>query len=149
MADKLRRIRRLAGCVLVLFASACGDASTPGLYPVEGEVFVKAQPAAGARVVLHPAPGSAAGEWAHGYPRAIVGDDGKFKVTTATAEDGAPPGPYVVLVEWPAVTDKEAVYADEHPPKDRLGGRYNNPASSKLQVTVPNQPLVIPRFDLK
>ena len=91
----------------VLFAAGCLGhvlGCTPShersVFPVKGQVFVRSQPAAGARVILRPMENANPEEWTAGYPRGMVADDGSFQVSTYGSDDGAPAGDYVVLVEW-------------------------------------------------
>ncbi len=140
--------RPLALVLLVTMASAgCGGGKAhKPTHPVEGKVYWQdaATPAAGALVVFRPVGGSAE-DWPEGYPRAIVGPDGRFELTTYEEADGAPAGEYAVLITWPQRTvappgDDEGEGAEgeegEELP-DRLGGRYSNPESPpwKKQVT--------------
>src|SRR3954451_14894602 len=69
-------------------------------YPVKGELTVGGKPAEGATVMFQPREAEPT-DWAAGYPRATVGADGKFEVSTYGENDGAPAGDYVILVTWP------------------------------------------------
>src|SRR6266496_3538655 len=70
-------------------------------YPVSGELTFQGKAAEGATVMFQPREANAA-EWSAGYPRATVGSDGKFQVSTYGENDGAPTGDYVILVAWSA-----------------------------------------------
>lgn len=123
--------------VWALSACGCGD-SRLTCYPASGQVLVRGQPAEGALVVLHPV----ASEPANGpRPTATTDADGRFRLTTYEAADGAPPGNYRVTVRWPP---KKKGPGDDGP--DRLGNRYSDPLSSRLTVTVGSQPIEFEPF---
>lgn len=69
-------------------------------------------------------------------PSGLTGDDGTFTLMTGN-ETGAPPGEYIVTVVWPQPPAKKKVIGTEMPePVDQLQGRYADPKTSKLSVTV-------------
>jgi hypothetical protein len=125
-------LRRLAASVVlaavVLALPSCGSSRKP-VYPVTGHLYLKAKPTAGATVVFHPV-NSSAEDLAK--PAGRVEEDGTFKLTTYTKDDGAPEGDYVVTVEWRA-PKKSALDRFQG---DRLQGRYGDPKSSTLRVHV-------------
>jgi hypothetical protein len=124
---------------LALCAGGCSQSSGPPkkvCYPVKGELLVKDKPAEGATVVFRPQGEPNQDEWSSGFPRAYVGADGKFQVGTYGDNDGAPAGDYVLLVSWMAPNPQN----EEAPGIDRLGGRYNDPATSKLTAKVEPRP---------
>jgi hypothetical protein len=95
------RVTLALGSVLALVfvaSSGCGKAETKTVpvFPVEGVITFKGQPMPGAFVTLHPkAPSPDVPA-----PRANVGADGAFKLTTFAGGDGAPEGEYVLTVLW-------------------------------------------------
>jgi hypothetical protein len=107
--------------------------------PVEGQVLFHGQPAAGAIVVFHPRLPSADRALEAVHPMGIVGEDGSFTLSSFGAEDGAPPGEYVVTITWPFQSPPATKTAGQ-PKKgghaDRLKGRYNNSARSPLRARV-------------
>jgi len=124
---------------LAVCSGGCSSSSGPSTkvcYPVKGEVLVKDKPAEGALVVLSPKGDANPDEWSSGYPRATVGADGKFEVGTYGDNDGAPAGDYIVLVSWNAPNPQN----EEVSGPDRLGGRYSDPATSKLAATIEARP---------
>jgi hypothetical protein len=143
---------------LLTFAGCSGRRMPPpkACVPVQGRLLVNARPAAGAMVYFRPEDGSPAETWGTGYPRARVGADGTFVVTTYSAGDGAPPGEYRLLVEWldgvpPSSADEEGEgeetdYADA---EDRLGGRYLDPATTPLRATVNDEATELPVIELR
>ena len=135
---------KLAAAALVCIGlSACseGGPAKKKCYPVKGQLLVKSQPAAGARVILHPQGGGNPDEWFAGYPRGEVGADGSFEVGTYGDKDGAPAGDYVVLVTWPAATDPAN---EEAPTVDKLGGKYAEPTTSQFKAKVEAGPTTLP-----
>jgi hypothetical protein len=125
----------------------CRPSDQKPVYPVKGQLFVRSKPAEGALVILHPTENADPQQWTAGYPRGAVAADGSFEVSTYGEGDGAPAGQYTVLVQWRSAaaegSDPEASNAD------RLGGRYLDPATSKLRATVEEKPTELPRFDLQ
>jgi hypothetical protein len=95
-------------------------------YPVTGRVLVVGQPAAGAEVQLWAVDGGL--KVAGLCPHAIVGDDGRFHLTTYNTGDGAPEGEYGVTLRWPLPPPP----GREQGP-DRFQGRYADPAKP-LQI---------------
>lgn len=135
--------------VFILSLTSCQRAAdSPKVTPVSGEVFVDGVAAKGATLVFIPmeVPDAGSRSWKLGYPRATVNEEGKFQVSTHTANDGAPTGKYRITVVWWAM-DEESDQA-AIPLRDQLGGRYSEPANTPLEVTVQDSPIVLPRFDL-
>src|SRR5262245_62008275 len=128
-------LRLLLALPLVFLCASCGKDGRKPVFPAEGKVLVgkDKKPAAGAMVIFHPADPS---DGDPNKPRANVGDDGSFTLTTYTQNDGAPAGDYVVTIEWPG--PRKNPFDPGGP--DRLGGRYSNPKKSKLRVTIEAQP---------
>jgi hypothetical protein len=138
----------LAFACLVL--SGCEQSTDKPVFPVKGQVFVKSQPAEGALVVLRPEGDPNPEEWPAGFPRGNVAADGTFQVSTYGTGDGAPAGTYTVLVQWRKPVAGSTPSTDpEAPTTDRLGGRYMDPAKSKLRATVEEKPTELPRYDLQ
>jgi len=108
------------------------------VYPVRGQVFVGDKPARKAFVVFHPA---GAEDPAALRPYGHAGNDGSFQLTTFAPDDGAPAGEYQVSVVWLADVGGED-------PPDQLKGRYRNPQTSKLKVTIREQQNELTPFKL-
>jgi hypothetical protein len=128
---------------LVLAGAGCGGKARKPVFPVKGQVLVNNKPAAHAVVIFHPL------EESEPRPTAATAEteaDGTFKLSTYTAGDGAHAGSYVVSVTWPERTGASGGDADAAP--DRLGGRYANPKTSKLQAQVREGPNDLPPFQL-
>lgn len=109
------------------------DATVP-VFPTTGRVVFEGQPAAGAFLTFHPKGPSAAGaDDQSPPPTATAGADGSFSLTTATKDDGAPAGEYVVTVQWnrPVKRGEDLVAGPDVIPK-----RYGRPETSPLAATV-------------
>ena len=70
------------------------------------------------------------------HPRATVDKQGNFSLTTYEQADGAPPGEYLVTVEWPQLTMQggDAHYVNALP------SEYLSFNTTKLQATVWDKP---------
>lgn len=111
-------------CCLVV--AGCGGGRLP-LYTVSGTVLVDGEPAAGA--VVYFVPKNVEDELGQRQrPVGVADDEGGFRLTTFTRHDGAAPGEYGVLIQWPADGESNG--------GDRLGGKYFRSDDVKLQVTV-------------
>ena len=135
------------GCSFL--ASCSGEAGPPkkATVPVKGQLFFRAQPAAGAMLFFQPQDGSKPEDWSDGYPRATVAADGSFVVSTYEEADGAPPGDYIVTSTWPDI--KPGAEESEETPPDRFRGRFLDPSMSPLRAKVGESATDLPRFDLK
>ncbi len=132
----------LSAALLALGCSSSGPAKKV-CYPVKGELTVAGKPAEGATIILQPREADPT-DWSAGFPRATVGADGKFQVSTYGENDGAPAGEYVILVTWEAPNPAN----EEASGPDRLGGRYIDPAKSKLTAKVEPRPTELPPIKL-
>jgi hypothetical protein len=118
--------------VLALTVTGCGkkQGDRVQVYPTEGQVVWDGQPLAGALVVLHP----------KGQPgvkgvstRAQTNQEGRFRVSTYDAADGAPAGEYAVTVQYyPLEKQGESYVAGPN----SLPSIYANPATTALSVRV-------------
>src|SRR5262249_21156824 len=130
-----QRARPILGIVLVSFLASSCSKQGPALYPVHGQVFFEGQPLRQALGIFHPLDPDANPV----KPRAVVGEDGTFKVFTNVADDGAPAGDYVVTVMWKkkrstakAKTEKEKLQVT----KGAFPEFYQNPLTSGLRAQV-------------
>ncbi len=145
----MRSALRLIPLLMVICAAVqtigCSSGGPPKkvCYPVKGELTVGGKPAEGATVMLQPKDANPT-DWSAGYPRATVGADGKFQVSTYGENDGAPAGDYVILITWEAPNPAN----EEASGPDRLGGRYIDPDKSKLTATVEPRPTELPPIKL-
>jgi hypothetical protein len=117
----------LVCCAALALAGGAGCGSRRTVYPVSGQVFAgkDKKPATGAMVVFHPVKEDGGPVY---KPNGVVDDNGHFSLTTYAQGDGAPPGEYIVTLEW-APARQSALKADS---KDLLKGAYSDPKNPKL-----------------
>lgn len=136
----------LVAVMVIGAVSGCGPRSpkAEGVVPVAGVVTSGGKPVAGATVTFYP--DSPDGRAAAGTTDA----QGKFRLTTLSADDGAKPGTYKVMVSKIEVTgvgatmsqDEQYKYLEQHgspPPaesKNVLPELYANLTSTPLTATV-------------
>jgi len=106
----------------------------PRLYPVRGQVFFEGKPAVGALVVFLPK--DAASPDAHAAS-ALVAEDGSYVLGTHEANNGAPAGPYVVVIWRPKAAP------------DPLPVRYGSRHTTPLTAIVEMGPTEVPTFQLQ
>ena len=87
----------LAVLLSVIVAVGCGESGRMKVYPVSGRMLVKGKPAVGAQVSFYATDKTLIAEDAP-FPRAIVEEDGTFRLTSYDPADGAPAGNYSVTV---------------------------------------------------
>jgi hypothetical protein len=134
-----------AGCLVL---AGCGSAKHPPIYRVSGELFVKGEPAGGARLTLQPEVVSDPKLWPMGYPSAIVQPDGKFQFTSYKEGDGAPEGTYKLLAKWDDSDGIPNEDPDAPPPMQKIDPKYADPASSPWAVTVEKKANKLTRFEV-
>jgi 5-hydroxyisourate hydrolase-like protein (transthyretin family) len=111
--------------------------------PVRGVVYVDGQPAAMLQVQCHPLAGLDKEQPT--ITQAVTGDDGTFQLATYEAGDGAPLGEYQLTFVW---QDFNVIAASFSGP-DKLKGRYNDPNSSAVTLTVEKgSPIDLGRIEL-
>ncbi len=133
--------------LISVVAIGCGaDDGRVKVYPVNGKVLVKGEPAAGARVVFYPAAADAV-EKKLPSPAAETDASGQYRLQSYRPEDGAAVGDYKVSVTWlePPPANAQGIFDQ----KDRLGGRYSNPDKSELTARVDKGGGEIPPFELQ
>jgi hypothetical protein len=123
----------------LMFAFGCAPEVRVPVYPVEGKVTFKGQPAHGAQVVLHAAKPSEIDQTA---PVGDVKADGTFNITVYEPGDGAPEGDYVATVQW---FKKVGVAAGPNV----LPQEYASPRTSPIKVSVKGGPTSIPPISIK
>lgn len=145
MAARSRRAARGSAALLLLALAGCGekDKGWPKRYPVSGKVLVDGRAAVRATIAFHllsPGPdGKSYG------PSTFTDDGGAFKLTTFEAGDGAPPGEYAVT----GVANYVVKGGQDVPVPDLLNGKYADPKTTPLKVTVREEPNALAPFDLK
>jgi hypothetical protein len=108
--------------LVALVITGCGPTDPPkavGPQPVSGQVVYDGKPAAGVNVYLFPtdAPTPPA---IPRNPTGVTGEDGRFVIGTFGKDDGASPGDYMVLLDWP-----QSSKTDEEMSTDKLLGWYD------------------------
>jgi hypothetical protein len=114
--------------LLLISLIGCRADQRKPVTPVQGQLLVDGAPAAHAIVVFHPVAGS--GDDIR--PTGTVDEEGNFKLTTYTPDDGAPEGEYLVSVTW--YRAKKA--GNDYTTVNRLPDRYARPDTSRLRATV-------------
>jgi hypothetical protein len=130
---------------VALFAAGCGDGSisAPRTAPVTGTVLVKGKPVAGVKVTFHPQFNMGKVKYA---PSGLTDKDGRFTLTTAAPNDGAPKGEYAVTFALMRdITDARGLDSEE----DVWKGKYADPANSAFKVTVVSGDNVAGPFNLE
>ncbi len=138
--------RMISRLLLVLMLSvlvpACGTpagSDRPATYPVSGTVTMNGQPVARATLSFQLVDGS-------GSAAGVTDNEGRYKLTTFAAGDGALPGQYVVAITQFEEPPPGAGVPDDHPdynpnlpefiPQNLLPKRYASTATSGLKATV-------------
>ena len=134
-------LRGLLGLVLALGGCGEGDPG-PAIQPVTGTLLVDGKPAARARITFHPAGGTPTGT----TPYAETDADGTFRPSTRLTGDGMPAGAYLLTVVWPEI---QVDRGEEIAGRDRLGGRYKDPRTSKLKALIQEGENALPPIELK
>ena len=128
------------GCAVAVGCGG-GNISAPRTAPVSGTVLFKGRPAVGVKVTFHPQFDMGSVKFT---PTGETGPDGRFTLSTAAANDGAPRGDYVVTFELlRAGADKLGRDTEV----DVWKGKYNDPATG-IKVTVKDGDNVLDAFRL-
>jgi len=107
--------------------------------PVSGRVTVNGEAGAWMLIRLKSENTKLAGQ--DRQPVASADERGYFQLSSFSGKDGAVPGDYVATFFWP--TNPQSLG------RDRLQGRFNNPAKSEFRVTIEEGATVLPTFDLE
>lgn len=129
----LRRIAMGSVAAVALGCCSCGDADDgrPPVFAAQGRIVVGDRPADHALVILVPA--GRAGD-PNIRPSGRCDAEGRFRLGTYAADDGAPAGEYAVLVRWSRPSSGPRDDPDMGP--DRLGGRGLDPNNPPARVTI-------------
>lgn len=117
-----------AACV----AAGCGprSISVPATVPVSGRVLFKGKALGGVRVKLYPKFDMGTVKFT---PSGETNREGKFSISTGAAGDGAPPGDYAILFEFPrAASDQRGLDIEV----DVWKGKHADPKGGKFQAYV-------------
>jgi hypothetical protein len=137
--------RLLCGGValVALCCASCGDSA--GLYPVSGKVLCRGEPAVGATVTF--VRKDSADPFNEPTPQGVVQEDGSFTLAGPRGP-GAPPGEYVVLVEWKEGAGNMRGRSPGLGAPDRLKKRYLDPHKPLLTATVEPTTNVLAAFEV-
>lgn len=114
----------------------CGDQRME-VYPVHGTVSLNGTPAAGADLVFY-GTDEALQTVDAPIPKARADEQGRYEVSSFEPGDGAPAGEYRVTVVWRQSDSNDPENRDLA--RDRLQGKYADPQTSPLRVTVKPEP---------
>ena len=118
-------------CGLFLGCGGKKDPTEKPTYRVTGSVTVDGEiPDTPLQLVCHPKGGEASG--VSRDPSCDTKDDGTFEFITYKQGDGVPSGEYVITVTWKEFD----LIKREYRPADKLKGRYSDPKTSKIELTV-------------
>ena len=148
---KIRCQASLVVLMLVMLGCSDVDPNLKPVFPVQGAVYFKGSPAEGAMVTFHPLP-LESGQLVAVRSRGTVSENGQFKLTTYNTDDGAPEGDYAVTIYWPSKpTGTRDASEDEglELPRDKLGLRFSNPASTSLRVEIKAPSTELPPFEIE
>jgi hypothetical protein len=136
----------LLAAVVAATLAGCGKGHGDGvaLYPAEGQVLWQGKPLAGALVVFCPQTPSK--EKHHVSPKARTDANGKFRLTTFAAGDGAAEGEYAVVVTCNPVVQAGDGWA---PGPNILPPKYANLKTTNLRATIAKGAGSLPALDLK
>ncbi len=126
---------------LVCCLTACSDVHRP--YPVSGKVHFRQRPAHGALITLVPLSNS---DPKAPRPTGTVEKDGKYRLTTRLAFDGAPIGTYAVTIVYPSPEKK---VEEQNAGPDLLQGKFSDPRTTTLRAEIKAESNELPTFDLK
>ena len=152
MQSRLLILRSFAAVLVVTGLVGCGgEPSKPARAPVSGTVVTKGgKECDGALVVFH---ASAPGRATDAKPVGTTGVDGSFALTSFETNDGAIPGDYGVTIVWPASTKSAKMSLSSEGGGggggDQLAGRYGDPRSPKIKISVPKEGLTDLRLEVE
>lgn len=142
----------LAGC-----SSGAKPPETVPTFPVSGVVHIDGKPAAAVKVMLFPAD-----KLPEGYDpnvgsshQGLTDPEGKFKITTYYAGDGAPVGEYVTSFHWAGNNIGAQLTDPDAPTVDPTTARFNKKYGDPWKPQVPNvkvedgKPTDVGTLDLK
>lgn len=137
---------RLGLFALLCFAACAltgcsGNISAPRTVPTSGTVLFKGKPAEGVKVTLHPKFNMGSVKFT---PNGVTDKNGRFTLSTAAVDDGAPRGEYSVTFELlrPG-TDNRGLDSEI----DVWKGKYANPDTAP-KVTVGSSATTLEPFRL-
>ena len=130
------------GCLL---AAGCGKDDFMATHPAGGTAQFQGQPMRFARVTLFPV--SKEEPFKTVVPSGEVGEDGTYRLTTYRFNDGAPTGEYKLTIIWPSGPESQSESAGFV--ADRLRGKYADPKTSSIPITIKSGENTLPPIDLR
>lgn len=120
------------GLFSLLLSVGCSQQETRvPTYPVRGRVTVDGQPPGSAlQIECHPVAGMDTRNPT--ISRTETDEAGNFQISTYAAGDGVPAGDYVITATWLTFN----LMSRDYTGPDKLNGRYADPKTSELKVTV-------------
>jgi hypothetical protein len=137
-----RLSRPAIALAMILCLSACGGSDRRQVYPVRGQVLVDGKGAADALVFLHAVDDA---DPRVVRPFAQADKEGKFAISTYVSGDGAPPGDYLVTIEW---RELSGLFKQDVGGPDRLKGAYADAKKAPFQITVTARDNDLPPFEI-
>lgn len=121
------------------------DPNRKETFPLTGQVYVDGEvPDSPITVKCHPVGGM--DKQNPTVSSAFTEEDGKFSISTYEKSDGIPAGDYILTFYW----GKRNLVSMGYGGPDKLKGRYKDPKTSKIRVTVKaGEPTDLGRIDLK
>jgi hypothetical protein len=126
---------------MLLVAAGCGtaqDSNRLPVYPATGKISVKGSAPEGAYIALYSKTKIKAPNGQEVVPTAQVKPDGTFELSSYAAGDGAPPGEYIVTVQWHKTI--KPVGGDPTLGPNLVPTQYSKPQTSPVVVTIAEQP---------
>ena len=139
-------LRILAGSFVAACLVASAGCGNSDIYPVQGKVLYRGQPAAGATITF--VRKGAVDRLTEQTPQGVVGEDGSFSLSSPIGA-GAAPGEYAVLVEWKTGAGRIKGRSPGLNAPDRLHRRYLDPTHPLLTATVEQKSNTLPTFELQ
>jgi hypothetical protein len=153
-----RRNGLLAFAAALLLACSDMACAPSGLYPAQGKLVYKGQPAAGARVRLCPEGPDVERAL---VPAGVVDKDGTFVLGVREKGRGVTPGRYALLVNWPLEAPVQPPPKPAggklvtrsrkrpQPERDRFNNRYNVATAPQFRVEIKPGSNDLGTFELK
>jgi hypothetical protein len=138
------------GLSCVVLASSCGRSKIPEIqgklpvFPVKGTLLLDGKPLGSADLVFHPTT-RLPKEASQFLPRGRTNEDGVFKLSTYTENDGAPAGKYRVTVSYRG-NHQNGRTADE---PELMPAAYRNPRGTVLRAEVQEGENDLPALEVK
>lgn len=143
MNQQSKYVNYICCVVLLLLGAGCAEEKKelPVRQPTYGTITYNGEVPNGAVIQLCPLPINSI-DWRTVKPSGRVDPDGTFHINTYELNDGAVVGEYVVTVLWTGENP-------DLPMPDLFNGRYSNPGSPVMKVTIVEGENELPPIALK